>query len=111
MTTTFRQNARMAIASGDNRVFASAGSGYEIAYKQQRGRLPLPLPFPIVDLIRRAFFTPLPITAEQAEAAGKLPGPHRDPWDRILIAQAGTEGLTVVTVDKVFSDYEIPVLW
>lgn len=92
-------------------MFASACSGYEIAYKQQKGRLPSPLPYPIADLIRRALFTPLPITAEQAEAAGKLPGPHRDPWDRILIAQAGTERLTVVTVDKVFSDYEIPVLW
>ena len=105
------RGARRAIASTENQVFASACSGYEIAYKQQRGRLPSPLPFPIADLIRRAFFTPLPITAEQAEAAGKLPGPHRDPWDRILIAQACTEGLAVVTIDRVFSDYKVPVVW
>jgi len=104
-------SARLAIATAENQVFASACSGYEIAYKQQRGRLPSPLPFPIADLIRRAFFTPLPITAEHAEAAGKLPGPHRDPWDRILIAQAGTEGLAVVTVDRVFADYNVPVVW
>jgi PIN domain nuclease of toxin-antitoxin system len=103
--------ARRAIEASDNQIFASACSGYEIAYKQQRGRLPSPLPIPIADLIRRAFFTPLPITAEHAEAAGKLPGPHRDPWDRILIAQAGIEGLEVVTIDKVFSDYNVPVLW
>jgi PIN domain nuclease of toxin-antitoxin system len=104
-------SARSAIAAAENQVFASACSGYEIAYAQQRGRLPSPLPVPIADLIRRAFFTPLPITAEHAEAAGKLPGPHRDPWDRILIAQAGTEGLAVVTVDRVFADYKVPVVW
>jgi PIN domain nuclease of toxin-antitoxin system len=104
-------SARLAIAAAENQVFASACSGYEIAYAQQRGRLPSPLPVPIADLIRRAFFTPLPITAEHAEAAGKLPGPHRDPWDRILIAQAGTEGLAVVTVDRVFADYKVPVVW
>ena len=105
------RSARLAIATAENQVFASACSGYEIAYKQQRGRLPSPLPFPIADLIRRAFFSPLPITAEHAEAAGKLPGPHRDPWDRILIAQAGAEGLAVVTVDRVFADYKVPVVW
>lgn len=104
-------NARLAIGSGENEVLASACSGYEIAYKHQRGRLPLALPFPIAVLIRRAFFTPLSISPEHAEAAGKLPGPHRDPWDRLLMAQALTEGLTVVTVDAVFSEYKIPVLW
>ena len=81
------------------------------AYKQQRGRLPSPLPFPIADLIRRASFTALPVTAEHAEAAGRLPGPHRGLWDRLLIAQAGAKGLTVVTIDKVFADYRVPVLW
>jgi PIN domain nuclease of toxin-antitoxin system len=104
-------SARLAIASADNQVFVSACSGYEIAYKQQRGRLPSPLPVPIADLIRRALFTPLPITAAHAEAAGKLPGPHRDPWDRIMMAQALAEQCQMVTVDKVFSDYKIPVLW
>jgi PIN domain nuclease of toxin-antitoxin system len=103
--------ARTAIAAKENQVLASACSGYEIAYKQQRGGLPSPLPFPIADLIRRALFTPLPITAEHAEAAGKLPGPHRDPWDRIMMAQALAEQCHMVTVDKAFSDYGIPVLW
>lgn len=102
--------ARAAIADEDNQVFASACSGYEIAYKQERGRLLSPLPFPIAVLIRRAFLTPLPISAEHAEAAGRLPGPHRDPWDRIMMAQALAEGLTVVTVDRVFADYGVSVL-
>jgi PIN domain nuclease of toxin-antitoxin system len=47
--------ARKAIAASENQVFASACSGYEIAYKQQRGRLPSPLPFPIADLVRAPF--------------------------------------------------------
>lgn len=103
--------AKEAIAAGQNEVFASACSGYEIAYKHQRGRLPTPLPFPFATLIRRARFSALPISAEHAEAAGNLPGPHRDPWDRILIAQADAEGLTVVTIDGVFRRYGVSVLW
>jgi PIN domain nuclease of toxin-antitoxin system len=103
--------ARAAIAAAANQVFASACSGYEIAYKERRGRLPSPLPYPITDLLRRAHFTPLPITAGHAEAAGRLPGPHRNPWDRILIAQAGMEALTVVTIGRVFPDYNVPVVW
>lgn len=104
-------SARTAIAAATNQVFASACSGYEIAYKRQRGRLPSPLPLPIADLVRRARFTALPVTAEHAEAAGRLPGPHRDPWDRIMMAQALAEQCHMVTVDKVFSDYNVPVLW
>lgn len=103
--------ARQAITAAENEVFASACSGYEIAYKQQRGRLPSPLPFSLGDLIRRARLFPLPIMPEHAEAAGRLPGPHRDPWDRIMMAQAMAEQCRVVTIDKVFSDYKIPVLW
>ncbi len=105
------ESARQAITAAENEVFASACSGYEIAYKQQRGRLPSPLPLSFGDLIRRARFIPLPITAAHAESAGRLPGPHRDPWDRILMAQAVAEHCHMVTIDKVFSDYEIPVLW
>lgn len=105
------ESARQAIAAAENEVFASACSGYEIAYKQQRGRLPSPLPLSLWDLIRRARLVALPITAEHAESAGRLPGPHRDPWDRIMMAQAVAEHCHMVTIDKVFSDYEIPVLW
>jgi PIN domain nuclease of toxin-antitoxin system len=94
-----------------NQALASACSSYEIAYQQQRGRLPSPLPYPLADLLRRGFFTPLPITAEHAEAAGKLPDPHRDPWDRIMMAQARSEGCPIATLDPVFSDYDMPVLW
>jgi len=53
----------------------------------------------------------LPISLRHAIAAAELPGPHRDPWDPIMIAQAQAESLTVVTIDHVFSDYGVPVLW
>jgi PIN domain nuclease of toxin-antitoxin system len=53
----------------------------------------------------------IPLSLDHALAAAALPGPHRDPWDRIMMAQARTESLTVVTADRVFSDYGVPVLW
>jgi PIN domain nuclease of toxin-antitoxin system len=53
----------------------------------------------------------LPISLDHALAAAVLPGPHRDPWDRVMMAQAAAEGLTVVTVDHIFAAYGVPVLW
>lgn len=102
--------AAAAMMNPENSVIVSSCVGYEIAYKQQRGRLPqfrdnLP------DRLRREGFEALPISLGHALAAAQLPGPHRDPWDRIMIAQGLAEGLTVVTVDKVFASYGVPVLW
>jgi PIN domain nuclease of toxin-antitoxin system len=51
------------------------------------------------------------LTFEHTIAAGQLPGPHRDSWDRLIIAQAITSGFTVVTLDPVFRDYGVPVCW
>lgn len=53
----------------------------------------------------------LPISLDHALAAGALPGPHRDPFDRMLIAQARIEDFSVVTIDPVFRAYEIDVVW
>ena len=61
--------------------------------------------------LRRENMSVLPISLDHALAAAVLPGPHRDPWDRIMMAEARTEGRRVVTLDRVFYDYEIPVLW
>ena len=102
--------ARSAIADPANQLMASAAVGYEIAYKQNLGRLPA-LPEMLPERLRREGIGTLPITLDHAIAAAALPGPHRDPWDRIMIAQARAEGCRVVTLDRVFSDYEIPVLW
>ena len=102
--------ARAAISEPANELFASAAAAYEIVYKQGRGRLH-PLPDSLSRQLQREGIVVLPITLDHALAAAALPGPHRDPWDRIMIAQAAAESLTVVTVDRVFVDYRVPVLW
>jgi PIN domain nuclease of toxin-antitoxin system len=100
--------ARAAVASLENEVFVSACSGYEIAYKQKLGRLP---PESLLVRVRRERIGGLPISLEHAVAAAALPGPHRDPWDRIMMAQVLAEHCHIVTIDKVFADYNVPVFW
>jgi len=102
--------AEAAIASADNDVFVSACIGYEIAFKQRLGRLP-PLPESLPDRLERERIAILPISLDHAVGAAALPGPHRNPWDRIIMAQALAEACHVVTVDRVFSDYDVPVVW
>jgi PIN domain nuclease of toxin-antitoxin system len=102
--------ARSAIANLENDVLISAGCGYEIAYKQRLGRLPT-FPETLSDRVRRERIATLPVSLEHAVAAAALPGPHRDPWDRIMMAQAIAEHCHVVTVDRVFADYKVPVFW
>lgn len=102
--------AEAVIASPENDLFVSACVGYEIAYKQKLGRLP-PLPESLSYRLRREGVQILPITLDHALAAAELRGPHRDPWDRIMMAQAVAEQCHVVTVDAVFSQYGVPVIW
>ena len=102
--------ARSAISDPANQLIASAAVGYEIAYKQNLGRLPA-LPEMLPERLRREGIGTLPITLAHAIAAAALPGPHRDPWDRIMMAQALAEDCRVVTVDRIFSDYGVPILW
>jgi PIN domain nuclease of toxin-antitoxin system len=102
--------AEAAITNPANDVFVSACIGYEIAHKQRLGRLPA-LPESLSRRLRREAIETLPISLDHALAAAALPGPHRDPWDRIMMAQALAEQCHVVTIDKVFSEYRIPVVW
>ena len=102
--------ARAAIGDPGNDLLISAAVGYEIAYKQRSGRLP-PMPGDLSAELRRENMSVLPISLDHALSAAVLPGPHRDPWDRIMMAQARAEGCRIVTLDPVFSDYDIPVLW
>jgi PIN domain nuclease of toxin-antitoxin system len=94
-------------------IFVSAASCYEIAYKTGRGKLLLPPRSfdEFVGAIDEQGLIRLPVSIEHAIEAGRLAGPHRDPWDRILIAQARLERLTMVSVDPVFGAYGIPVTW
>jgi PIN domain nuclease of toxin-antitoxin system len=105
------QAARMEIADPRSAVFATPVSGYEIANKERLGRLPGKLTRVLPQVLRKGRIAVHPLTFEHALAAGQLPGPHRDPWDRLIIAQAMAGGLTVVTVDAVFRDYGVPVCW
>jgi PIN domain nuclease of toxin-antitoxin system len=102
--------AEAAISNPENAVFVSACIGYEIAYRRRLGRLPA-LPESLPRRLEREGIETMPVSLSHALAAAALPGPHRDPWDRIMMAQALAEHCHMVTVDKVFADYNIPVLW
>jgi PIN domain nuclease of toxin-antitoxin system len=102
--------ARAAIANPGNQLAVSAAVGYEIAYKQNLGRLPA-LPERLPDRLRREGVGNIAISLDHALAAAALPGPHRDPWDRIMMAQALAERWHMVTADPVFAKYGVPVLW
>lgn len=89
-------------------VFVSAATVWEVSIKQQLGKIAAPPDLP--QRIRDSDLPHLPITADHAVAAGSLPLIHRDPFDRMLIAQARSEGLTLVTRDRALHAYDVPVL-
>ena len=97
-----------AILSPTNQVYVSAVTVWEIAIKRASGRLVFRAS--AAKAIEKHNFTSLPITAEHAEWAGSLPQLHRDPFDRLLVAQAQLEGLTLVTVDDQILRYQVPHL-
>ena len=102
--------AEAAISNPENELFVSACVGYEIAYKQRLGRLP-PLPENLRRRLQREGMEVLPITLDYALAAAELRGPHRDPWDRIMMAQATADHCQMVTADPVFAEYGVPTVW
>jgi PIN domain nuclease of toxin-antitoxin system len=87
-------------------VLASSASIWEIGIRSAQGRLDLPPDF--LELVERSGFTPLPITFEHALEAGRLPLHHRDPFDRMLVAQARVEGLTLASADEAIREYDVP---
>ncbi|GAB3983584.1 type II toxin-antitoxin system VapC family toxin [Actinoallomurus acanthiterrae] len=88
-------------------VFVSAASIWELAIKQATGKLG---PADIPEQVAACDLRELPITARHAMAAGRLPSIHRDPFDRMLVAQAQSEGLTLVTHDAMVQKYDVSVL-
>ena len=89
-------------------VCVSAATIWEVAIKQAIGKLPEPAGLP--ELIRDSGFTLLPVGARHATAVGRLPMIHRDPFDRMLVAQAQCENLTLVTRDQNCQRYDVKVL-
>ena len=86
----------------------SAVSVFELAQKHHAGKLRLPIR--VTEAIDEYRFRPLPLSLAHAERAAALPPHHRDPFDRLLIAQAQMESLTVVTRDDAFSRYDVEVV-
>jgi len=95
-----------------NEVFVSAASAWEVTTKARLGKLTAGrLAQDFVAEVRRQGFIPLSITMDHAQRAGSLPGHHRDPFDRMLIAQAQAENLVLVSSEVVFDTYGVRRLW
>jgi PIN domain nuclease of toxin-antitoxin system len=105
--------ARKGIADEGNDVFVSAASAWEITTKHRLGKLPGVIAI-VADLdavIVDQSFIGLPISIRHAQVGGALPGPHRDPFDRMLIAQAMVDGLVLVSSEEIFDAYGVERLW
>lgn len=100
---------RTALEDPANSVLVSAASAWEIAIKQALGRLDFPLAR-FEALLVEAGLTPLPITTAHAVTAGQLPPHHRDPFDRMLVAQALREDAVLVTDDAAIAPYGVACL-
>ncbi len=105
--------ARLAVEDAGNECWVSMATGWEMAIKSQLGKLRLPLAFD--ELFPAALeargFSILPIQAGHLHHYHTLPLHHRDPFDRLMIAQALAEGMTIVGCDEVFDDYGVTRIW
>jgi PIN domain nuclease of toxin-antitoxin system len=103
-----RAEAMEAIRTADD-VFVSAASAWEVSIKAGIGKLRLTASF--ADGVAQSGFVPLPINLHHAAVAGELPPHHRDPFDRMLVAQARLERLTLVSHDRRLEPYGAAIIW
>ena len=105
--------ARRMIGDEQNTAFVSAASAWEITTKHRLGKLPEAnaIASDVRGCIAREGFEELAIDVDDAERAGRLPGPHRDPFDRVLIAQAQARNLPIVSKDSVLDRYGVQRIW
>ena len=105
--------ARNAIADGSNSIYVSAASVWEIATKNRLGKLSIgnKLMADLDGSIASQGFTGFSISVRHGQRAGALPGPHRDPFDRMLIAQAMIEDFVLVSNERSFDAYGVKRLW
>ncbi len=107
------EHARRLIRDGGNTVLLSAASSWELAIKYALGRLALPEPphdF-VPRRLARDSIAPLPVHHAHALQVAALPRHHRDPFDRLLVAQAQLERVPIITVDRQFEPYDIEIIW
>jgi PIN domain nuclease of toxin-antitoxin system len=102
-------NAKAAIGEPRNQRWLSHASLWELTIKIAAGRLRLG--GPLADLVAGSRVALLPVELGHIEATGRLPFHHGDPFDRMLVAQAIEEGLTLVTADKALRRYPVACLW
>ena len=101
--------AKEHLTDGSNRVLLSAVVVWEVAIKRSLGKLTVPERY--LSLLLDAGVQPLPVSLEHAAAVEQLPPHHRDPFDRMLIAQAGIEGAALVSRDQALRPYGITLIW
>lgn len=100
--------ARATIADAENLIFVSAATAWEIATKRASGKLDAP--GDLADWVARSGFTELAIDIHHAVRSAELPPHHRDPFDRLLVAQAQLEDLTLITSDPDIRSYAVEIL-
>ena len=107
------RNVRGAISDDPGPIFVSAASIWEISTKHRSGKLPgaSSIADDLGGAIESQGFLGMPITIEHAQAAGALPGPHRDPFDRMLIAQTMLDDLVLISNERAFDAYGLRRLW
>jgi PIN domain nuclease of toxin-antitoxin system len=105
--------ARTVIQEPDAEIFFSAASAWEITTKYRIGKLPgsATVAADVAACLRTQGFLALSVTLAHGEQAGRLPGSHRDPFDRMLAAQSLAEDLPIVSSDQVFDTYRVPRIW
>jgi PIN domain nuclease of toxin-antitoxin system len=110
------QSTLTLLGEAKNELFLSVASVWEISIKSFAGNLRPPVPLEdlgkyMVDRLQMQSITAMAISVSHAVRAASLPMHHKDPFDRMIIAQAELEKATIVTNDDKFSQYEIPILW
>jgi PIN domain nuclease of toxin-antitoxin system len=105
--------AKSVIEKGAARIFVSAASAWEISTKFRLGKLSLAqrVAADVMACIRSQGFVPLPVTVDHGQRAGALPGSHKDPFDRMLIAQAQAERLAIISNEVAFDSYGVTRIW
>ena len=107
------RRARLLVGDERNEIFVSAASAWEITTKARLGKLPgaADVAADVPGAVASQNFLPLAISLGHAQAAGRLGGAHRDPFDRMLAAQSLIEGMPLVTNDAAFQSFSVPAVW
>lgn len=111
--SSLTSKARAAIEAEETKVFVSAVSAWEIVTKFKLGKLPeaAQAADDVASTVATEGFDELALSMAHAQRAASLPGPHRDPFDRMLIAQAMLDDLTLVSNERLFDIYGVKRLW